>query len=205
MFDSLAFDQLLGTPDSGSRLRWSQARRCPCFDQDGGTNIACPVCHGDAFVWDEWSTEFRAGVVGLSGKQIENLSQRMGPAGTGDATISLPQSSPPYLTVGQRDRFVALDATDTAEWSLSAGVLVKLPINSVLLEARILSADGKSIQQTAVPVADASSRVSVSQSTVIRFQAPRCYEMVSDLSQARAIAPGLPQKLLVKLIDLTLR
>ena len=205
MFDALAFDQLLGTPDSGSRLRWAQARRCACLDPDGGNNISCPVCSGAGYIWDVWSHIFRAGVTGLSGRQIENLSQRLGPAAVGDATISLPHSCPPYHTVTQRDRFVALDATDTTEWSLVPGVVVTLPYMAVLTEARTMSTDGLSIIPAPVPVADANSRISVTQTTVVRVKAPRRYEVISDLTQTRAIMPKLPRKLMVKQVDLSLR
>jgi hypothetical protein len=176
-----------------------------CFDQDGGTNPSCPVCNGNAYVWDSWSKEFRAGVLGLTGRQIENISQRFGPAAVGDATISLPHTCPPYHTVTQRDRFVALDATDTAEWSIVPGVILTLPFQAVLLEARVMSLDGLSIIPAPVPVADANSRISVTQATVVRLRAPRRYEVIFDLSQTRAIMPGLPRKMMLKLVDLSLR
>jgi hypothetical protein len=203
MFDPLSFDQLLGTPDFGSRLVWASAVRCPCFDQEGGTNPACPVCGGEAFIWEDWSPEFRAGLVGLTGRQLENISQRFGPGMVGDATVSLPRSSPPYQTVTQRDRFVALDAADTVYWSLAPGMPVKLPWRAVLMEARIVS--GTALARVPVPLPDSSRRVTVTQATVIRLQVPRRYEVIADLSQARAIMPGLPRKVLVKLVDMSLR
>jgi len=205
MFDTLAFDQLLGTPDQGSRLLWAQARRCVCFDLDGGTNIACPICSGSAYVWEDWSDEFRAGMVGLSGRAIDNLSQRFGPGMVGDATISLPQSAPPYSSATQRDRFVALDALDIFEWSLIPGVAVKMPVNGVLLEARVIATSGLSMVRVPVPQPDANERISVTTQTVVRLQAPRRFEVVTDLSQVRAIMPGLPRKVLVKLIDVSVR
>jgi len=39
----------------------------------------------------------------------------------------------------------------------------------------------------------------------VRLQAPRRFEVVTDLSQVRAIMPGLPRKVLVKLIDVSVR
>lgn len=205
MFDPLAFDQLLGTPESGSRLSWSSARRCVCFGQDGGNSISCPICSGEGYVWSEWSEEFRAGMTSLTGRQIENLSQRWGPGMVGDATISLPPSSPPYCVATPRDRFVALDALDTFEWSLVAGVQVRVPLNAVFAEARAKSNDGLSIVRVPVPIPDANGRIQVSVSTVVRITAPRRYEVVQDATQIRAIMPGLPRRVMVKLVDVSLR
>jgi hypothetical protein len=205
MFDAMSFDDLLSTPDLGSRLIWAQARQCACFDADGGANVSCLVCSGSAYVWEDWSEEFRAGLVGLSGRQIANLSQRFGPGMVGDGTISLSQSAPPYSVATQRDRFVALDALDTFEWPLAAGVQVKLPVNGKLLEARLISSDGTSLVRCPVPVPDSNGRISVSVSTVVRLQAPRRYEVIADLSQVRSITLGLPRKVMVKLIDVSVR
>jgi hypothetical protein len=100
---------------------------------------------------------------------------------------------------------VALDATDTAEWSLAPGSVVTLPFQATLLEARIMAPDGQSMIPAPVPVADMNSRISVTVATVIRIRASRKYEVISDLSQTRALAPNLPRKLMVKLVDLSLR
>ena len=205
MFDTLAFDQLLGTPDLGSRLVWSPARRCICFDTDGGTYLSCPICLGEAFVWSEWSKEFRAGVLGLTAKQIESMAQRLGPGMIGDASISLPPSAPAYPSVTQHDRFVALDATDIFEWSILAGTTVRLPLMANILEARVRSADKLSMVRGPVPVPDTNGQFTVAVPTVLRVNAPRQFEVLPDASQVRAIMPGLPRKVAVKLVDISRR
>jgi len=205
MLDPLAFDDLLSSLDFGSRLVWAQARRCACFDLDGGTNISCPVCSGSAFVWDDWSEEFRAGVVGLTGRQMEGLNQRYGPGMTGAASISMSQSIPAYSAATTRDRFVALDALDIFEWSLVPDVSVKMPLNGKLLEARVMTSDGMAMVRVPVPQPDANGRISVSVQTVVRLQAPRRYEVIDDLTQVRSLMLGLPRKVLVKLIDVSVR
>jgi len=205
VFDPMGFDLILGTPDQGSRLQWSPARRCVCFDSDGGTSLTCPICLGEAFVWEDWSDEFQAGFLSLSARQIEALAQRLGPGMTGDASVSLSVSAPPYATVTQHDRFLALDALDTFEWSLVAERLVRLPVKAVILEARIKSTDGLSMVRTPVPVPDSKDQISVTVATVVRIQAPRQFEVLADASQVRAIMPGLPRKVGLKLIDISRR
>ena len=204
-FDALAFDTLLTSPEQGSRLQWSQARRCPCLDPEGGVLVTCAVCGGEGWVWDEWSDEFRAGLLGLTGRQMEANAQRWGQGMTGDASLSLSMSSPPYATLTERDRLVALDAMDVFEWTLLAGVLVKLPVQAVLMEARQKSSDGLSLVRVPVPVADVNGRISVTATTAVRLAAPRRYEVLGDLSQVRGWMLGLPRKVALKLVDTSVR
>lgn len=204
-FDALAFDTLLSSPEQGSRLMWSQARKCPCLDPEGGVLVTCGVCGGEGWVWDDWSEEFRAGLLGLTGRQMDANVQRWGPGMTGDASLSLPISSPPYVTLTGRDRLVALEAMDVFEWTLVAGVSVKLPVNAVLMEARQKAADGKSLVRVPVPIPDPNTRISVLVPTAVRIAAPRRYEVLGDLSQVRGWMLGLPRKVALKLVDTSVR
>lgn len=60
-----------------------------------------------------------------------------------------------------------------------------------------------------VPDVDSSGRITVTVQTVITFEAPRRYEVVRDLAQVRSFpsidSVGLPKKMLLKLIDWTVR
>jgi len=204
-FDVLAFDTLLSSPEQGSRLLWAQARRCPCLDPEGGATVNCGVCAGQGWVWDDWSPEFRGGLLGLTGRQLEAASQRWGPGQTGDATLSLSASSPPYVSLTVHDRVVAVEAMDVFEWTLVAGVLVKLPVNAAIMEARTKSTDGLSLVNVPVPIPDANGRISVTTPTAVRMAAPRRYEVLGDMSQVRGWMPGLPRKVSLKLIDTSVR
>jgi hypothetical protein len=69
----------------------------------------------------------------------------------------------------------------------------------------VLAADGKGFAVVVPPAPDDSGVVQVDVATALSFLAPQRYEVVKELSQLRSFAPGLPKKLLVKLIDWTVR
>ncbi len=196
-----AFDSLL-TGTLGTRLCWQKAHRCPCTDEYGQSDRECPICLGRGRYWDTPSDEFRAGVVGLTGRALESMQLRFGPGVTGDGTISLPSTSPAYADVGEGDRFSNLDAFDTLEWTLAKGTLVLLPVGADIVGAYIRSSGQLHAVPPPVPSDD---RVSVAVTTVITMLAPRRYEVVKAIPQTRNWVPGLPKKVLVQMLDLSTR
>jgi hypothetical protein len=73
------------------------------------------------------------------------------------------------------------------------------------LQARVLDPDGKGFAVVVPPVPDDSGAIQVDVPTALTFLAPQRYEVVKELSKVRSFAPGLPRKVLVKLIDWTVR
>lgn len=219
------FNDLLTGPLS-SRVVWEQGFRCPCVQPDGGKDRKCVICGGIGRYWGAPSTEFRCGVTSLSAKALAAIQQKFGPGTIGDSQASIPGNAPCWALLGEGDRFTVLDAQDRLEWTLSPGNPVKLPYQAVLLAARIRTAPALTTitdlvpgtpAWTAVISVNAQNQVSVTVPTVIAFTAPRRFEVVRDLSQVRAFvtaiptfpAPagvtGLPKKVLLRLIDWTVR
>ena len=198
------FDRLLQGP-LGSEVVWERAYKCPCVGPEGESTRKCPVCGGLGRVWDQPSKVFKIGVTGLSARALAGIQQRVGAGTTGDASLSIPGVAPCWSVVKDGDRFSVLGAMAPVEWNLSPGRLVRLPYLASGLEARVIDAAGTGWAAAVPPMPDGSGSVQVSAPTVLSFLAPQRYEVVKDLSQVRAFAPGLPKKLLVKLIDWTVR
>lgn len=202
VMDIAAFNTLLG-PVLGSRLVWIASHRCPCAQEEGAADLNCGICGGLGRWFDAPSVEFRAGLVGLTAKALERMAVQFGPGLIGDATVSLPETAACYQTVGVGDRLVALDAMDTLEWHLVPRTPVKLPYLGVQMDA--WTRNGAVIVRVPPPSPAADGTVSVQRPTTVRLRAPRTYEVNRDLAQIRGWQPGLPKKLLLKLIDVTTR
>ncbi len=200
------FEELL-TGTLSSVLVWESAHLCPCVGTDGAADRACPVCLGLGRYYSPPSAQFRAGLVGLSARAMAAIQARFGPQTAGDATVSLPVSAPCWAGIREGDRLSALDAKDAVEWSLAAGDAIRLPYLAVVRGATQRVAGV--IVPVAPPIQDASRKITVTVPTVVAFTAPRRYEVVRDLSQVRAFtsegSAGLPKKILLKLIDGTVR
>lgn len=200
-----SFESLL-TGSMSSEVTWEKAHRCPCTTSNGELNRKCKVCGGEGWVWDAPSAPFRLGLVSLTAKALAAIQQRFGPGTVGDATLSIPHSAPCWADAGERDRILATTTFDRVEWILTPGTSIRLPMGAVEITAKVISSDGASAVAVTPPEPDAAGRVSVAVSTVLAFRAPRRYEVVRDLAQARSFGDGrLPKKLLVKLIDWTTR
>ena len=200
-----SFESLL-TGSMASEMVWERAHRCPCTLTSGEVNRKCKVCGGEGWIWDAPSAPFRLGLVNLTAKALAAIQQRFGPGMVGDATLSIPFSAPCWADAGERDRFLATKAMDRVEWTITPGTTIRLPMGSQDITARVISPDGASIVPVTSPAPDAAGRVNVAVSTVLTFRAPRRYEVMRDLSQARVFGDGrLPKKLLVKFIDWNVR
>ena len=198
------FDRLLMGP-LGSAVIWERSYLCPCTTPEGEVTRRCPVCGGMGRVWDQPSTSFRIGVTSMTARALAGIQQRFGPGTTGDATLSIPGCAPCWGPVDECDRFTVLGAIAPVQWSLAADRSIHLPYLATDLEARVLDPEGPGFTVVVPPVPDADGAVEVAVPTVLSCLAPRRYEVVKDLSQVRSYAPGLPKKLLVKLIDWTVR
>jgi len=199
-----AFDRLLTGP-LGSDVLWERSYLCPCTTAEGEASRRCPVCGGQGHVWDQAPPAFRIGVVSLNVRALAGIQQRFGPGVTGDATLSIPGCAPCWQTVGEGDRFTVTSALAPVDWSLAAGRSIRLPVLAQDLQARVLDPDGKGFAVVVPPVPDDSGAIQVDVPTALTFLAPQRYEVVKELSKVRSFAPGLPRKVLVKLIDWTVR
>jgi hypothetical protein len=187
-----------------ARLVWEASLPCPCASFDGAVDEACPVCGGRGVRYAPPSEPFRAALLGLTARALEALSQRFGPGLVGDATASLPSNAPAWEGIRSGDRLTAIDAVDVQAWQVSPGRSVRLPVEAVPLSAEIRDGSG-AIQAVAFPTPDANGRISVAVSTVLRFKASRRFEVVRDVTQVRAFGVRLPKKLLVRLLDESVR
>lgn len=202
LFDVAAFNNLLGT-GLGTRVVWSQSHRCPCVDEDGAVDGACPVCLGLGLYWDPPSAPFRAGITGLSSEDAGRMRAKFGEAAVGDATLSLPANAPCYRQVRPGDRFLLPDATEQVEWVLSRRSPVRLPAGSQVLSA--VAINGAAVVPVALPAPGPDGRISVARPCTVRMLVPRHFEVIPDLGHLRAWQAGLPQRFALKRIDLSTR
>ena len=102
-----AFDAFLGG-NIGQRFIWRKASACPCINPNSGAPKAgCPHCFGKGFIY----AKPIPATAGVANQQTQLQWAKMGLWETGDAVISIPQSSPMY-DMGQRDRVTMLNSTD---------------------------------------------------------------------------------------------
>lgn len=197
-----SFDGLL-TGSLSSRLAWESSTLCPCTTTEGAADRQCPVCRGQGRTYLAPSAPFRAGLVGLSAKQLEYQMNKFGPGLAGEAQLSLPSCAPCYGTLQPKDRIIALDALETREWTILPAVPLRLPSMAIILSARVRS--GAQVVEVPRPVPAADGLVTVAVPTVIRFEAPRRYEVLPDAGQVRAFTSGMPRKHMLKLVDFSVR
>jgi hypothetical protein len=196
------FDALL-SGRLGTRLSWERAHRCPCTEEFGGADVSCPVCLGKGRYWDTPSADFRAGVVSLTARALAAMQMQFGPGFVGDGTISLPSNCPAWFDVGEGDRFLSLDNQDSVEQVVGAGSVVKLPAGADVVSAYIRQ--GSTLQAVTPPTPDDQGRVTVARATVLALRVPRRYEVVRAIPQIRGWTPGLPKKVLVRMLDVSTR
>jgi hypothetical protein len=189
----------------GTRLQWEKWHRCPCTGHEGAARRDCPICNGEGGIFDPPSAIFRAGLTGVSAKQLENLRTKLGPGLIGDASVSIPANAPAYGLVTGGDRFLAVDALDPFEWVLTPNTPVRLPSGAVAGSVFGLTTGGLALIPISLPAAGADGRIVVTQNTVIRMRAPRRFQVVADIGRLRSWIPGLPEPFLLKQIDLTTR
>lgn len=199
-----SFDDLL-TGDLSTELTWEASSRCPCIDADGRSDPTCVICGGDGIYYAAPTLGFQAGVVSVTARALEKIQQRFGPGMIGDATVSLPSTAPCYAAIKSDDRFLLPNNIDDVDWTLIPGVSIKLPLGAVIVTAKARSTDKTTIITVPAPVPDANGRVSTTYTINLNMRVPRRLQVVQDISQIRAWAPGMPRKLLVKLVDWSVR
>lgn len=113
-----AFDAFLAGPAGiGQEFLWRPASACPCVHpHSGAANPKCPHCGGKGRLWGE-PIECRAG---MTQQQISKEWAALGQYEAGDATLTVPQSSPMY-EAGQFDRITMLNSTDRFSLPLTRG------------------------------------------------------------------------------------
>ncbi len=189
----------------GSRMQWEKWHRCPCTGAEGAARHDCPLCNGEGGTFDPPSAIFRAGLTGVSAKQLEALRTKLGPGLVGDASVSIPANAPAYGLVSSGDRFLAVDALDPIEWVLTPNTPVRLPSGAVVGQVFALGPQGASLVAATLPAPGSDGRVKVSQNLVVRMRAPRRFQVVADIGKLRSWITDLPQPFLLKQIDLTTR
>lgn len=202
--EASGFDDLL-TGDLSTELTWEASSRCPCLDADGRSDPTCVICGGDGTYYAEHSLGFQAGVVSVTARMLEKIQQRFGPGAVGDATVSLPSNAPCYEAIKSDDRFLLPNNFDNLEWTLIPGVLIKLPLGAEIITAKARSTDKTEIVTVPAPEPDANGRVSTTYPLVMSMLVPRRLQVVTDISQLRSWAEGLPKRILVKLVDWSVR
>ena len=115
-----AFNAFLGG-NIGQRLLWRRASICPCINPlSGAANPKCPKCSGKGRIWGE-PVEATAGV---TQQKIDKTWAMLGRYETGDATLTVPESSPLY-EAGEFDRVTLLNSTDRFDMVLQHGAPVE--------------------------------------------------------------------------------
>lgn len=92
----------------GQDFLWRPSSACPCFNPtSGAARPRCLLCGGKGRIWS-------APVHSKAGMTQQNNIKHYAPLGryeSGDATLTVPQSSPMY-SAGQFDRLTCLNATE---------------------------------------------------------------------------------------------
>jgi len=116
-----AFNKFLDTgPDHiGQDFLWRRGYKCPCTNpQSGAAKPNCRQCQGKAYFWDaEPGTPARCG---MSSQQNLKLWAQFGQYEPGDATLTIPSSSPLYA-LGRMDRLLMLNSTEDFSATFTRG------------------------------------------------------------------------------------
>lgn len=106
----------------GQKVRWRKSYNCPCINpQSGAAKPSCPQCSGKGWLWVAPVDT----VIGIASQNVQKMWAQMGQWESGDAVVSIPESSPMYDS-GQFDRVLMLNSTDVFSRSLIRGSNDKL-------------------------------------------------------------------------------
>lgn len=115
-----AFDAFLadGADAIGQDFQWRKATICPCSGNpsSGAANFKCQLCFGKGWLW-------AAPVLAKAGMSQQENIKRWAQAGryeTGDATLTIPQSSPMYAA-GEFDRITMMNSSEHFSLALVRG------------------------------------------------------------------------------------
>ena len=202
-----SFNSLLSGARLGTVLRYARAHRCPCAEGDGEALQTCKVCRGRGRYYDQWSDGFRAGFLGQDSQTLMNMLKQMGgTADVGDAVLVVPSNAPCYASIGTHDRIQLVGATDIIEWTIAPGSALRLPPKATPISARVISADGESVQAVPFPPIGTDGRIAVAVSTTISFNVARLYEVSRELPRVRGFNDGnQPKKVALNRVDWTVR
>ena len=202
--DGEDFEDLL-TGSLSASARWQPSTPCPCTQPRGGADPACLVCHGIGTSYGPFSDPFRCGLTGMSSRNRAAMAQMMGPGAIGDSVLILPHSAPPYKEIREGDRIWDQRVEDRYRLVLQPGTKLGLPYGYRHLGTYVKSADGRSLILGPTPVPDEFRVVSVAQTSTLFFFAPRCYEVLKELSHVRSFGDGLPRRISLVQLDASMR
>lgn len=208
-----SFNSLLGGRRLGTMLKWARSHRCPCASSEGEADRACQICLGRGRYYDEWSDEFRAGMLSQDPQSLAQMLGQLGGAvaDIGDSVLVIPSDAPCYNDIATHDRIQVVNTTDTLEWIVTPGSPVRLPASAELIRATVRSSDLKSIVDTPFPTPGADGRIYVAVTTTLEFRVARLYEVSKDLPRARAFddsqndSSKMPKRVSIKRVDWTVR
>lgn len=114
--DPAAFNEFLAG-NIGQEFLWRRSSICPCVNMHSGAAFPrCPKCAGKGRLWAS-PVPARAG---MTQQRINKVWAQMGLYEQGDATLTIPESSPLY-DAGHFDRITMLNSTDRFDLVLVRG------------------------------------------------------------------------------------
>jgi len=204
-----AFDAFLaGDSGIGQEFLWRRSWACPCRDpHSGAADPQCPQCSGKGRIWGQ-------AVPGRAGMTAQNIKKEWIQAGlyeSGDATITVPESSPIY-EAGQFDRLTLLNSTDAFSVSLTRGDVAERLWFRVAALSRVFWIDGDgvivdgglpSVSEDGIitwgsGAPDVGVQYSISGTKFNEYYIP--YSMPSD--RAEHYGARLPKKIIARAFDL---
>ena len=200
--DSADFTQLLEA--FPATVVWSQNFPCDCILFNGQADRACQICGGTGTYYAPPSEPFEVALISQTAKERAAIAQTMGPGMMGDSVMVIFEGASCYCQIGANDQIWDCVREETHRINLLPGVLLRLPPLHKSLTAMVKSQDGKSLVSVPPPIA-VCGRISVSVPTRIDFVAGRGYEVIAEFTKIRTFGEGLPKRLALRLLDITVR
>lgn len=101
----------------GQTFSWRKASTCPCVNPlSGAARPGCPHCDGKRIIW----AAAVDGKAGVAGQKTQREWAQFGLYQGGDVVLTIQESSPLYA-MGQFDRVVMLNSTDSFSLPLVRG------------------------------------------------------------------------------------
>lgn len=201
--DGSDFTQLLDL--YGALVRWERSFPCPCTLSTGAADRTCPLCVGRGRYYDPPGDPFEVALLNQSSRDRMAMAQMLGPGAMGDGVLVVFEGAPCYEDIDGGDRIWDTARVERTRLVLHPAIPLRLPVGASNIAAFIPSEDRHSLVEVPPPVPDAAGRVQVDETTRLEFLAPRGYEVVLDLSKIRTFGRGLPKRLPIRRIDLTVR
>lgn len=139
----------------GQDFTWRKAHRCPCVNPHSGAAApGCQICKGKSWFWENPVPA----TAGVPSQQIQMRWAMLGLYQDGDMVVSVPEDSPMY-EMGQIDRVVALNNTDSLSLTLIRGDANERVYEPVASLTRAFWIDGNSIVDGPIPSVGADGAV----------------------------------------------